>query len=332
MQVQKQALIVGHVSVAELSVDAGAIRGDAGPLHPTLLVPLTISMATTPEESMIAIPWLRTTLGADRMLTAQNVITAPADVVMTEGMPARSLPLGGNHVHTAVLAFPVTAAEIASIEGRRHRDGAETIQLYLHINAIVAGLQTYNSFGPGQPAAESPWSLNHGLFSALMPFWNTHIEPIGIAIEPSVWVNSVLPGLGYDRQRLVELSFPPTLPDRSTAAPQWDKARLAFDQGRYDDCIAHCRSLLEMWRQQLGATKDQPVASVIAARLKWSNDDQRQAFIDSLWKAMTDIVNITHHPEGQPNTQEYDGSLARLVLMITALLSEYVSDVARPKG
>jgi hypothetical protein len=47
-------------------------------------------------------------------------------------------------------------------------------------------------------------------------------------------------------------------------------------------------------------------------------------FIDGLWKASTDVVNAAHHPEGQASGQHFDREDARLMLVVTAALSEYV--------
>lgn len=77
----------------------------------------------------------------------------------------------------------------------------------------------------------------------LQPFWNASIAQVPIQIEPSAWVRDVLPGLGYDRMRLMEVTFPPPLPEHPSAAVQFDKARLAFDQrrtGRASGSAAAC--------------------------------------------------------------------------------------------
>ena len=81
-----------------------------------------------------------------------------------------------------------------------------------------------------------------------------------------------------------------------------------------------------MWQSQLGAGKSQSVASIIAARRTWREDDGRRAFLDRLWKAAIDIVNAPHHPEGQPTAQHFDAADARLMLVLTAALSQYVSE------
>ena len=81
-----------------------------------------------------------------------------------------------------------------------------------------------------------------------------------------------------------------------------------------------------MWKGQLGATKEKPLAAVIAERRRWPEGDGRSAFLDSVWKAMTDVTNAPHHPEGEASSQQFDVADARLILLLTAALSAYLSE------
>jgi hypothetical protein len=228
--------------------------------------------------------------------------------------------------HTVELRFHLTPADVENLESKRHASPSDTFTLYLGLDAVVAGLKTYNQMptAPGADAERSPWPMQYGMFSQVFPFWSTKISPVWVSIERSSWVR-VLPGLGYDRSRLIEIPFPPPLPDHPSAASEWDKARRALDEQRYSDCVSECRDLLAMWQSQLQATKARPVVSVVAEQRGWADSDGRRAFLDSVWKAATDIVNTPHHPEGTPVEQHFDASDARLMLVLTATLSEYVS-------
>jgi hypothetical protein len=119
-----------------------------------------------------------------------------------------------------------------------------------------------------------------------------------IQIEPSAWVREVLPGLGYDRLRLMEVTFPPPLPEHPSAAAQFDKARLALDQRRYWACIQECRGLLNMWEKQYGATKAKRLADLVAVDRRWPVDDVRRGLLDLLWKEVGDIANATSRGGG----------------------------------
>lgn len=323
MQVQKSPITVGNRGVGEVWVDGGTVRAEGGLLHPQLVIPLTLALSPQRDDAQIAVTWLRAGISATDQAQPHTFICPPTAPSLMDGFHARSLP--SPHDHTVELRFFMTHLEVAALEAQRQRHPSDPFMLHLRVEGTVAGLVTHNQVRPGEVPEPSPWDVQHGMFSEVLPFWTTRIHPVRFAIEESRWVREVLPGLGYDRLRLLEVTFPPPLPDHPSAAIEWDKARRAFDERRYGDCIAECRDLLAMWGRQLGATKANPVASVLADRSKWPADDRRRIFIDGLWKAATDLVNVPHHPEGHAVQQHFDCEDARLMLMLAAALSEFVS-------
>jgi hypothetical protein len=325
-QISKETITVGgNRIVGQASVDGGALRGDGGPAKPQLIVPLTIEMYNSPSGAMLALCWLRASLAPDQHASPPLAVAKPVTELLLDNLPARSLPTGSSE-HTVPLRFHLTPMEIAELERKRHQTPGDVFTLYLGLDAVVAGVKTYNQVGPQANTEDMPWDLQYGMFSEFLPFWRTDIRPVLISIEQSSWVRDVLPGIGYDRARLIEMKFPPPLPDHPSAASEWDKARRAFNERRYSDCVAECRDILAMWQQQLGATKESPVAKVISARRAWHQHDNRLAFLDGLWKAAIDIVNTPHHPEGQQVEQHFDSADAHLMLTLTAALSEHVCD------
>ena len=323
-QVMKQPIMVSSRSVGSAGVDAGAIRGEGGAGRSRLVVPLTLTMNPTPESAMLAVVWVSGRLATDPYASPHAAITAPTSALLIEGFPARSLPHGPND-HTLDLQFHLTLVELEALERHRHAAGADAFTLYLGVQAVTAALRTHNQVLPAQAPTDTPWDVRHGLLSEVLPFWQTQIQPITVQIEPSRWVRDVLPGLGYDRHRLIEITLPPALPAHPGAATEWDNARRAFDDGRYSDVLTECRDLLAMWSRQFGANKSVPVAAAIAAARHWANGDARTPFLDHLWKAAVDFVNRPHHPEGTATQQRYEAADARLVLLLTAALSEYVA-------
>lgn len=321
MQVQKVSVRVGNLFLANAWVDPGGVRGEGGPDRPTLVVPLVFWMTNTPEDSMISIVWLRATLSLAENAAAQSVISSPTSEVLIDNMPLRTLPNGGTD-RTVALRFVLTADEVERLETHRHGVPDEVITLYMAIDAVAAALQSHNN---GINPPPTPWDRNYGLFSDVRPFWNTKVDLVRFTVEQSPWVRDVLPGLGYNRRRLIELTFPPALPDHGSAVREWDKARRAFDTKRYGDCVAECRDVLSMWVAQLGATKAKSVAQMIAEREGWDVADRRIGFIDGLWKTATDVANVEHHPEGTRHEQTFSANDARLMLHVTAALSEYIS-------
>lgn len=221
-----------------------------------------------------------------------------------DGFRAHSLPNRAAD-YTAHLRFFLTAAEVEDLERRRHEGTSDVFQLYLGLDPIIAGMKTYNISDPGR--TDEPWDNQFGMFSKVLPFWMVRIEPVSIQIEQSTWVRNVLPGLGYDRLRILEMTFPPPLPDHGSAASQFDKAKRALEERRYGDCIQECRGLLNMWEKQYGATMKQHIAQIVATDRGWAENDIRRQLLDALWKNISDVANAPHHPEGDVKAELFDG-------------------------
>ena len=314
--------MLGRRVVGAVSIDGGAVRGEGGPSRPQLVVPLTIQMEPQPAGSTLAVCWIRASLSTAQNASSQHAVGTPASELLLHEFPAHSFP-SGTADHAVDLRFQLASHEVEGLEKTRHAASTDIFQLHLRFDVVIAGLKTHNQ---GISASDpTPWDMNCGMFSEVLPFWSSKIPPTQIQIEQSTWVRNVLPGLGYDQARLVEMTFPPPLPDHPSAASEWDKARRALDEQRYSDCVSECRDILAMWQRQLGVTKDRPVAAVLAEKRGWAEGDGRPAFFDNVWKAAIDIVNAPHHPEGQSVEQHFDASDARLMLLLTASLSEYVN-------
>jgi hypothetical protein len=214
---------------------------------------------------------------------------------------------------------------VTELEASRHAAGDGIFELYLNLKPTVAALTTYNEQGIDGTKPTTAFDPSFGLYSSVQPFWNVSVTDLPVQVETSTWVRNVLPGLGYDRVRLIELTFPPRLPDHMSAASQFDKARRAFDERRYGDCIQECRGLLNMWEKQYEATsKSRRIAQAVAEVRNWPADDVRRGMLDQLWKEIGDVANAPHHPEGDVNAEVFDQRDARLILLLTTALSEYV--------
>ncbi len=323
-QVNKQSIILGggHM-VGTVSVNGGEVRGVGGPVRPQLILPLTIEMNPQPDEAMLALVWLFARLGFDQYASPHQFACQPISYPLMGGFHAHSLPHGTTD-HTAYLRFYLSTPEVEDLERHRQTTNSEVVELYLGIDPIIAGMKTYNQVRAGQGGETIPWNIQFGMFSQVLPFWTSHVDPVRVQIEQSTWVRDVLPGLGYDRLRLLELTFPPPLPDHTSAAAQFDKAKRALDERRYDDCIQECRGLLNMWELQYGAGAKQRLAEVVASDRRWPDSDIRRSLLDTLWREVGDVANAPHHLERNVNAGGFDERDARLILILTAALSEYV--------
>jgi hypothetical protein len=314
--------MLGNRGVGTASINGGAFRGEGGPLHPQLVVPFTVRFDNFPSEAMIAIFRVKATLSSDQNSFSRNIMCRPAVEELIDNLPLRSFPTG-TPTSSTDLRFWLSSAELENIERLRHESPADVFSMYVSVEAGIGWVKTFNQMGQ-EPLAGSPWDINHGMFSEVLPFWTCRITPIRVEIDQAHWIDRVLPGVGYDRLRLLELTFPPTLPDHSNAASQFDVARKALDQRRYGDCISACRGLLNMWEKQFGATRSNLVADVVKGDRGWPEGDIRRDLLDVLWREVGNVANAPHHPEGDVNAERFDGRDARLLLLLTAALSEYV--------
>lgn len=78
-----------------------------------------------------------------------------------------------------------------------------------------------------------------------------------------------------------------------------------------------------MWEKRYNATKDKHLAQVVGDDRHWTESDIRRKLLDNLWQQVNYVVNVAHHPEDE-NSIEFTYRDARLVLLLTTILSEYV--------
>lgn len=321
----QQSITVGSTRiVGTATAHGGGVRGDGGPVNPQLIVPVTIQTNPRPEESAIAVTGVRARLSLVQNASLFHPVCAPITESLMHGLHAHSLP-NGPRDHRVDLRFFLTPLKVAELEQRRHEADGDLFTLYLDLEPTVAWVESFNQSGADGQWVESPFGPTFGMHARIQPFWYAGIAQMPIQIERSTWVRDVLPGLGYDRLRLLEITFPPPLPEHATAASQFDKAKRALDQRRYGDCVSACRGLLNMWETQYRATRSRRVADIVAEERNWPSGDVRRDLLDQLWKEVGDIANAPHHPEGDVDAELFDARDARMVLTLTAAQSAYVT-------
>ncbi len=320
----RQSILVGSSRiVGEASVDGGGVRGVGGFGDPQLVVPLTLQVNPLPEQSAIAVSHVTATLTTHSAPGQGLRLGAPMLESLMHGFPARSISSGPLD-HTVQLSFGLSQRLVSAVESWRHASPSDVVTFYLHVVPTVAAITAFGEALPGS-APDDRFGAIFGMYARLEPFWYATIAPITVSVERSAWVREVLPGLGHDRTRLLEVQLPPDLPGHQSAAAQFDKARRALDSQRYGDCIEACRGIINMWEAEWGATRKERVAEKVAAVRMWPPDDIRRTFLDELWRRLGDIANAPHHPEGETDAELFDARDARAVLMLTAVLSQYVA-------
>ncbi len=318
-------------SIGKISVEGTKVRGEGGPVNPQLVFLLDIQLDNQPDEAMLAIGRVQALFGTDQNVQPATAICPQVSEDLVGTNPAFRVTTRptGQVTSSVELRFSLTPFQVEELERRRHASRGDIFNLYLQLEPTIIGLKNFNRRQPGSRPEPRIWDPKYGEYAELVVFWAANQPPVlRVDIETSTWVRSVLPGLGHDRVRLVEVALPPALPDQPNAAAEFDKANAALNTRRYDDAVVACRGVLSMWAGQLRATKSRPVAMVVAERLGWSEDDGRRRLLDTLWKATTDFVNAPHHPESTTAPVALDARDARLSVLLTALLSEYLGSIA----
>lgn len=310
--------------VGEVILDAGQFRGAGGVDRPQIVLPLRIELAPRPKEQMLALTDLDVSLHLGERPTSINQVGATTRVDLRDGFHARSLPKGVND-HTPQVSIDLAARDIERLEMLRHAGPPEAFRLVVQVRGHLVWMRAaYNEIGGTNPAEFDP---TEGMYVDVLPMWYTKLDPIVVQPEQSAWVRNVLPELGYDRRRLVEVRLPPP-----TATVQADASFAAalrhLDASSYAAAVASCRAILTAWSRAFGATRAKPLATKIADRLGWTADDPRRAMLDGLWKAVYDYVSSEHHPETHPTSYAAEAAEARAVVLLTATLSEYVAALA----
>jgi hypothetical protein len=152
------------------------------------------------------------------------------------------------------------------------------------------------------------------------------IDDLFAQVPASIWVDRVLPPLGFSSLRLIEIALPMAnslLPEDLLSS--FDFARRDYDLGKYRECIQRCRDVRNGVEHSLGATKQHPVADVIGDRLGLPADAPQRAYLRNTWAGFADLTNAAHHLSTVQGMLRAD---AHVCLLTVALLLEYISQLS----
>jgi hypothetical protein len=257
-------ITAGNVGVGEIDVDPAAVRGAGGPLQPSLIVPATIRMNSRPEPEKVAVLSLECQLAVGFSPSAQPLGQADR-LDLRAGFPVSSVPWG-SPPRAVELRVPLTAELVEHLERERHKTDGD-LNLTISSQTVIGWLRSYNEAPVTEHTAKAPFDLNMGMLGDVTLFWTTAIGDTPITIDSATWVNRVLPGLGYDTLRLIEVRLPPELDD-PTARRAFAKQLRHLDRLGYEESISASRALLKAWEKRLTASRANTVADIVATRNK----------------------------------------------------------------
>ena len=329
---------LNNIFIGKVRIDSTQIYGEGGWLDPHLIIPIEIELYQRPENQQLVLTGISYSLKLDGNPGTTSRLGSTAHLNLLRNMNYRTFP-NAPTVNTLQLSFNLTQEQVKKLEEAREDSHQGPFTLFVELEGIIAWVAgTGNSVNPHQSQASTLRGENlplvFGMYSELIPLWNTSIGVLRVVLESTTWVN-VLSGLGYDRIRLVEINLS-QMPEAGFVASQFDKARRYLDEGHYEECIAACRGIKNAWEKRLNPTraKGKTVAKALAEKLGWTESDPRYQFLDKTWAGLHDMTSAFHHPEELSNTSNdseqpsqtliVTAADARFCFLQTVILSEYV--------
>lgn len=310
--------IIGTITLNEKEV-----HGEGGSHDARVVFPLTVMMHPQPTGAMLVLTELRCSLHLAIPAFEGNRVGQMAIVHLLEGMTCRSAtndPMTGR----IEVRIPLTEQLFAYLETHRHQHPERSFVAYLGLHATIAWLSATGNVTPPEIPDHSIDRYS-GPFSILAPFWYPSIGEIPMQIPASVWIGQVIEPLKFSSSRLVELTLPEVnnlLPDSLLSV--FDTAQRDYDLGNYRECIQKCRDVRNLVEHHLGATRQQPVATIIGDRLGLAPSAPQRAFLSNVWTGFADLTNAAHHLSTVQGMLRAD---AHACLLTVALLLAYISQL-----
>jgi hypothetical protein len=319
-------ITAGTQGVGEISINPADVRGEGGYHQPALVLPITVRLNPQPKEAQIALLSLEARLGIGTTPAARRV-GLPDRLDLRPNMPVVSVPWGSPNTGLD-LRFELTPALVAGLERDRH-SAAGRLQLAVEFRGTLAWVRAYNEVQPGVPSDPViPFEPRYGMLADTSIFWTSTIGDLVLTVEQSTWVDRVLPGVGHDRIRLIEVRLPDDLDPHARVA--FGRQLSHLDRAGYHDSVAASRDLLHAWEKRLTATAKHPVSDVVGDAQGWPAEDPRRKLLDELWAAAKNFANAAHHPAGLADPLQLAEPEARAHLLVTAALSEWLAAAVRP--
>lgn len=178
-----------------------------------------------------------------------------------------------------VLKFLLTKEVISQIEKLRTSD----LRFMIKINFLIT-LKDKLDLNQNKTI----WS------STMVQNLNSQID---FQIPKSTWIDTLMPCLGYNNIRLIEI--PKThnqLTDEYLAIKnEFDKAEDYFNKNDYNKCVAHCRNVLDALNRNLKKDKNEkPLESSFSWLIGLSKSSHD--WINKVCSATHEIASKAHHP------------------------------------
>ena len=145
---------------------------------------------------------------------------------------------------------------------------------------------------------------------------------INFEIPQSDWIKNMLPQLGHDSFRLIELpgtsQVIPT--EYASSLKELEAAKKYFLNGDFDKTVGHCRSAIEPFKPK----KDQIKTFIkYKSELSWANDilEATDTWLLRLVRSTSQLTSKPHH---MPSVGHFDRTEAEIIMMATTAIIAYI--------
>jgi hypothetical protein len=306
--------------IGELRLDPTQIRGEGGPLTPSLVLPMELDLHQ-PDEKMLVIERLEATLWTQPATGPRARVGLPA-VVDSAGRgdtrPLHSLPRGASHHFELRIELLETGVRLLDEQAQRSAQGPIPLTLYCEARA---GLSETS-------AADELPSLGRPEVWAVRRFWSVTIEELQLQLAREHWAEQVAPALGHDHLRLIAVQMP--LPDGALGSElvgMFDAAGRAYDASDWRETVQKCRDVRHHIEESVRSEPNERVFQAVARLVGADEKDPRMKFLDDAWRALVDLTSEAHHIG---SIGRLDAATAHASLLLTATLIQYLGELLSP--
>lgn len=219
-----------------------------------------------------------------------------------------SWPIFMHNPTTVTFSFPLTTETLFYIEKHRQGDLPASVKITVQV-AIKEDVPTT------RPDVTRPVIRDFECPQAQQYFNIAH----------SLWVNKILPGLGYNAGALVEIPAVSILlpKEYAIAKDELREATRYFITGQYDTAVAHCRSAIDPINKQFSNIRQNLKSD---SKFKWLKAQYSTTynFIDGILGGNYSIANKGHHA---PSYGNFGRAEAETIIGTTTLLLSYFGKI-----
>lgn len=158
-------------------------------------------------------------------------------------------------------------------------------------------------------------------------YTNEVAHPFQVVLPKSEWVEKILPKLGYETFKLLEIPFTHSSLNEAydDILDEFNQAEEYYNKNDYNKCVAHCRHTLDALRRNLKKIKETGNSETGFQWLKIT-DEATFNWIDELDKANSLVTGKTHHSGLKRKFERFE---AESIYLVTLGLLNYVAHLKK---